>query len=142
MIIMAVDYGYSRTGIAVCDRMEMLASPRTVIHEKNFARCLEKVAEEVRTVDPGIVVVGLPKRTDGKEGETEVRAKEFAERLGEMTGKEIAMWDERFTTVSAHQILDTADVHGKKRRNTVDAVAAVLILEGYMAYRKNRGEKA
>ena len=78
-----------------------------------------------------------PPWTDGKQGETEVKAQEFAQKLGDMTGIEIALWDERFTTVSAHSILDTANVHGKKRKNVVDSVAAVLILEGYMNYRKN-----
>ena len=137
MVIMAVDFGYSRTGIAACDKLEMLASPVTVIFEKDFDKCLEKTAEQAAKLKPGSIVVGLPKRTDGKQGETEVKAQEFAQKLGEMTGIEIALWDERFTTVSAHSILDTANVHGKKRKNVVDSVAAVLILEGYMNYRKN-----
>lgn len=137
MVIMAVDFGYSRTGIAVCDKLEMLASPVTVIFEKEFDKTLEKTAEQAAKLKPGIIVVGLPKRTDGRPGETEEKAKEFAARLGELTGTEIVMWDERFTTVSAHSILDQTNVHGKKRKNVVDSVAAVLILEGYMNYRKN-----
>lgn len=137
MVIMAVDFGYSRTGIAACDKLEMLASPVTVIFEKDFDMCLKKTAEQAAKIKPGIIVVGLPKRTDGKTGETELKAKEFAEKLGELTGTEIALWDERFTTVSAHSILDETNVHGKKRKNVVDSVAAVLILEGYMNYRKN-----
>ena len=137
MVIMSVDYGYSRTGIAVCDRMEILASPVTVIHEKDMKRCLDKTVEEASRLSPEIIVVGLPLRTDGKAGETEQRAKEFAEKLRERVDTEVVLWDERLTTVMAHQILDTADVHGKKRKNTVDAVAAVLILESYLNYRRN-----
>ncbi|MBQ5312321.1 MAG: Holliday junction resolvase RuvX, partial [Oscillospiraceae bacterium] len=94
MVIMAVDFGYSRTGIAVCDKLEMLASPVTVIFEKEFDKTLEKTAEQAAKLKPGIIVVGLPKRTDGRPGETEEKAKEFAARLGELTGTEIVMWDE------------------------------------------------
>ncbi|MBQ7989462.1 MAG: Holliday junction resolvase RuvX [Oscillospiraceae bacterium] len=137
MKIMAVDFGYSRTGIAVCDKMEILASPVTVIHEKDMGRCAVRVAEEAAKLAPELVVVGLPRRTDGKEGETEKRASEFAEKLRSLISAEIVLWDERLTTVMAHQILDTADVHGKKRKNSVDAVAATLILESYLNYRRN-----
>ncbi len=137
MIIMSVDFGLSRTGIAVCDRSEIIASPVTVIPEKDFEKCALRTAEEAKRLKTELIVVGLPRRTDGKEGETEVKAKAFAQRLHELTGTEVVHWDERFTTVSAHHLLDEMNVHGKKRKNTVDALAAVMILEDYMRYRQN-----
>ncbi|MBQ4256180.1 MAG: Holliday junction resolvase RuvX [Oscillospiraceae bacterium] len=136
MIIMSVDLGLSRTGIAVCDKMEILASPVTVIHEKDLDVTLEKTASEAQRLNPDLIVVGLPRRTDDKQGDAELRAKDFGARLGERTGKEIVMWDERFTTVSAHNYLNENNVRGKKRKNVVDAVAAVIILENYLEHRR------
>ena len=81
------------------------------------------------------IVVGLPKNMDGSEGPRAQLCREFAEKLREATGLEIVMWDERRTTVEAHNILSQHNYHGKKRKNTVDAVAASLILEGYLAFR-------
>ena len=66
----------------------------------------------------------------------------FGQRLKEMTGIEVVMWDERCTTVSAHNYLNEVNVRGKKRKNVVDAVAAVIILESYMGFRKNTGSQA
>ena len=136
MIIMSVDLGLSRTGIAVCDKMEILASPVTVIHEKDLDVTLEKTAAEAERLKPDLIVVGLPRRTDDKQGDAELRAKDFGAKLGERTGKEIVMWDERFTTVSAHNYLNENNVRGKKRKNVVDAVAAVIILENYLEHRR------
>ena len=79
-------------------------------------------------------MVGLPKNMDGTEGARAELCREFARKLGAATGLEVAMWDERRTTVEAHNILSQHNYHGKKRKNTVDAVAASLILEGYLAY--------
>ena len=95
------------------------------------------VADIVRLAqdnDVGTIVVGLPKNMDGTEGSRAALCREFADVLREATGLEIAMWDERRTTVEAHNILSEHNYHGKKRKNTVDAVAASLILEGYLAY--------
>lgn len=83
----------------------------------------------------GCIVVGLPRNMDGTEGPRAALCREFAGMLAERTGLEIQMWDERRTTVEAHNILSQHNYHGKKRRNTVDAVAASLILEGYLAFR-------
>ena len=137
MVIMAVDYGKSRTGLAVCDSMEIIASPVGIIAEKDFDKCLEKVADEVKARKAELIVVGLPKRTDGKVGETEELATKFSERLGEMTGTETVLWNEVFTTVSAHQALNEMNVRGKKRKAVVDALAAVIILESYLNRRHN-----
>lgn len=137
MRLMAVDFGDSRTGLAVCDKSEFLASPLTVVHEYNFDRCLEKVAEYAVKEKAEEIVVGFPKNMNNTIGERAEKCKLFGDRLHEMTGIPVTMWDERCTTVSAHQYLNAVDVRGKKRKNVVDAVAAVIILESYMGYRKN-----
>ena len=140
MIIMSVDAGEARTGIAVCDKSEFLASPVCVIEEYNSARRLEKVAAKARELNAEIVVVGLPKNMNGSEGDRAQTCRAFAESLQEMLGEgvEVDLCDERSTTQLAHTYLNIADVKGRKRKKTVDAVAAVIILEDYLALRKNK----
>lgn len=135
MIIMSVDYGDSRTGLAACDKNEMLASPVGVIFEKYEPHLLEKINEKVREIRPEMIVVGLPRNMDGSYGERAQKCRAFAEKLHEISGIETAMQDERLTTVSAHRALNEVNVRGKKRRNIVDAVSAVMILEDFMAKR-------
>lgn len=142
MKIMGVDFGDSRTGIAMCDKSEFLASPLTVIFEKNFDRCLEKTAELAKSEKAELIVVGYPKNMNNTVGERAEKCALFGEKLKEMTGIEVVMWDERCTTVSAHNYLNEVNVRGKKRKNVVDAVAAVIILESYMGYRKNSGRQS
>ena len=142
MKIMGVDFGDSRTGIAMCDKSEFLASPLTVIFEKNFDRCLEKTAELAKSENAELIVVGYPKNMNNTVGERAEKCALFGEKLKEMTGTEVVMWDERCTTVSAHNYLNEVNVRGKKRKNVVDAVAAVIILESYMGYRKNSGRQS
>lgn len=132
MIIMSVDYGEVRTGIAVCDKMQILASPVCVINEKDREKLADKIkilAEE-RKVER--ICVGLPQNMDGSYGFRSDACREFAELLKEKTGLQVEFQNERLTTVSAHNILNSVDVRGKKRKAVVDAVSAVLILEDYM----------
>ena len=132
MVIISVDYGDVRTVVAVCDKLQLLASPVTVIKQKDPELlseeikkiCLEKKAEKI--------VLGLPKNMDGSEGFRAEACKEFAKLLSEKTGLSIDFQDERLTTVSAHNILNATDTRGKKRKAVVDAVSAVLILEDYL----------
>lgn len=140
MKIMAVDYGDARTGLALCDRGEMLASPLCVVFEKNPERILEKVAEQAKEQGAERLVVGLPRNMNGTLGPRAQLCQEFAEKLEERTGMQVVLWDERSTTVAATQILNTTDTRGKKRKNVIDAVAATLILEGYLAYRRQNPE--
>lgn len=140
MKIMAVDFGDSRTGIAVCDKSEMLASPLTVITEYNFERCAEKVAELAKSEQAELVVVGYPKNMNNTIGERAEKCQKFAELVSELSGIPTELWDERSTTVTAHNYLNETNVRGKKRKAVVDAVAATIILETYLAYRKNRSQ--
>jgi len=139
MIIMSVDFGDARTGIAVCDKGEMLASPVCVIEEYNSERRIKKICDKARELGAECIVVGLPKNMDGSEGARALSCRELAENLKkELTDIEIDLCDERATTMLAHTYLNIADVKGRKRKKTVDAVAAVIILEDYLAIRKNK----
>ena len=133
--IMGVDYGDARTGVAISDLLGSLVGSTAVIHSYNRDRTLEELHRLARENDVQEIVVGLPKNMDGSEGPRAALCREFAQQLAQITGKPVAMWDERRTTVEAHQILSGQNYHGKKRKNTVDAVAASLILEGYLAFR-------
>ena len=132
MIIMSVDYGDVRTGIAVCDKMQVLASPVCVITEKNRDVLVEKIAELAKERKVERICVGLPQNMDGSYGFRSEACRELGKMLEEKTGLTVAFQNERLTTVSAHNILNAVDVRGKKRKAVVDAVSAVLILEDYM----------
>lgn len=137
MKIMAVDYGDARTGLAACDRTEFLASPLGVIHEYNFDRTVQQVAYAVEEYEVGRVVVGHPKNMDGSEGDRAKKCELFAEKLRELVNVPVVLWDERRTTVTAHQYLNETNTRGKKRKDVVDEVAATIILESYLSWRKN-----
>jgi len=138
MKIMAVDYGDARTGLAVCDRTEFLASPIGTIEERNMQLLAMKVAHMAQQYEVGEIVVGLPLNMNGSFGPRAERCKQFADILNELTECPVNMWDERSTTVSAHNILNETNVRGKKRKAVVDTVAATIILEGYLEFRKNK----
>ena len=135
MVILAVDYGDARTGLAVCDKLEMLASPVGVIREAYAPRLIEKIKAMASPYQPERLVVGLPKNMDGTSGERAEKCRAFAAELEAALGVETVMWDERLTTVAAHRALSEVNVRGKKRKNVVDAVAAVMILEDYLRAR-------
>lgn len=141
MKIMAVDFGDARTGLAVCDRLEFMASPIGVINEKDFDACVMQVAHAVKEYDVKEVVVGHPINMDGSEGERAQKCAEFAKSLEEKIEIPVHLWDERQTTVSATNYLNITNTRGKKRKEIIDAVAATIILESYLAYRKNLKEK-
>jgi putative Holliday junction resolvase len=138
MIIMAVDFGDARTGLAICDQSEFLASPAGVIAEKNFACCMQKVAQEAQIRRAEMIVVGYPKNMNGTIGERAEKCQQFADGLKELVTCPVVLWDERCTTVSAHHYLNVTNTRGKKRKAVVDAVAATIILESYLGFRKNQ----
>ena len=138
---MAVDYGDARTGLAVCDAGELLASPLKVIHQKNFERTAKEAAAAAKEAGAQLLVVGNPRNMDGSQGERSRICTEFAALLEELTGLPAVLWDERGTTVSAHRALNVTNTRGKKRKAVVDEVAAVIILDSYLAYRRSCGEQ-
>ena len=132
MRIMAIDYGDARTGVAFSDLTGSIVGRTTVIHERNTERLLAALTALIEQEQPGLLVMGFPRNMDGSEGPRAALYRAFAARLEEAAGMPVTLWDERRTTVDAHRILSAQNYHGKKRRNTVDAVAAALILEGYL----------
>lgn len=135
MRIMGVDYGDARTGIAMSDLLCSIVGSTTVIHSRRDDKTIAEIKKLIDLNGVTEIVVGLPRNMNGTEGPRAEVCKAFAELLKEATGLPVAMWDERRTTVEAHNILSAHNYHGLKRKNTVDAVAASLILEGYLAFR-------
>lgn len=139
MRIMAVDYGDARTGVAISDALGILAGFTTVVH----GRKAESVAAEVGKIakEHGVeeLVLGFPRNMDGTEGKRADLYRTFADLLEGETGLKPVLWDERRTTVEAHAILHTGGKKMKDHRKNVDAVAASLILEGYLTFKQQRG---
>ncbi|MBP3653995.1 MAG: Holliday junction resolvase RuvX [Oscillospiraceae bacterium] len=132
MRIMAIDYGDQRIGIAVSDAMAILVGDAWTMKEWKMDRAVKKIAEEVKARGVGLLVLGLPKNMDGTEGERAAISREFAAKLTEATGLEVKFWDERRSSVEAHAILHANGRKEKDHRKNVDAVAASLMLEGYL----------
>ena len=137
MRVMAIDYGDARIGVALSDPSGLLTGFTTVIHSRNRETVLAQLAALCKERGADRLVMGFPRNMDGTEGPRAALYREFAASLEEATGMPVRLWDERRTTVEAHQILSSQNYHGKKRKNTVDAVAASLILEGYLGYLRN-----
>lgn len=132
MKIMSIDYGDVRTGIAMSDIREMLASPYTVINETYQPKLVDKLVEIINENKIGKIVIGLPRNMDGTYGYRCDECKSLGSAIAEKIDIEIAYEDERLTTVMAHNILSDNNVRGKKRKDTVDAVSAVMILQSYL----------
>ena len=135
MRIMAIDYGDARTGVAISDLLCSITGSTQVIHGRMQEKLIASLVQIVKENEIGEIVVGLPRNMDGSEGPRAEMCRQFTARVEEATGLPVKLWDERWTTVEAHRILNDHNYHGKKRKNTVDAVAASLILEGYLAFR-------
>ena len=132
--IMGIDYGDARTGVAISDLLCSIVGSTTVVPSRNTEKAIADIVRLAKENQVGRIVVGLPRNMDGTEGPRAALCREFAAKLQEATGLDVVMWDERRTTVEAHNILSQHNYHGKKRKDTVDAVAASLILEGYLNF--------
>jgi len=137
LIIMSVDYGDVRTGIAICDAFEMLASPVCVIKETYAPKLVNKIEELISQYKPELVVVGSPVNMDGTSGQRAEKCAELAQMIQEQTKSQTQLWDERMTTIEAHRALNVTNTRGKKRKAVVDEVAATIILQDYLDFRKN-----
>lgn len=134
MKVLAIDYGDARTGIAISDYTGLLVGTTDVIHSRKPDVTAREIARLAREHGAQRLVMGFPRNMDGTEGPRAALYRDFAAQVEAETGMPVVLWDERRTTVEAHQILSDCNYHGKKRKNTVDAVAASLILEGYLSY--------
>lgn len=139
MRILAIDYGDAHTGVALSDPTGFLAGSATTIHSRKPEVVLEELARMVTENGVGEVVMGFPRNMDGTDGARAQLYRDFADKVEEATGMKPIMWDERRTTVDAHRILFESGKNAKKRKKIVDAVAASLILEGYLDFRRMRG---
>lgn len=140
MKIMAVDYGDARTGLAVCDRTETLSSPVGVLKEKSMAKVAEGIVYASREFEAGMIVIGLPVNMDGSEGPRAAKSRKLGAIVAGIAGVPVEYWDERSTTKSAEGLLGEVGTFGKKRKEVLDAVAATIILDSYLAFRRTRAE--
>lgn len=140
MKILGIDYGDARTGLSISDNTMMLAGSPTVMHEWNYDTLIERLTafSQENLIDE--IVMGYPKNMDGTVGERARKCEKLAETLRTRTGVPVVLWDERRTTVAAHAILHASGKKMKKHRQTVDAVAATLILQGYLDFKRARRE--
>lgn len=136
MIIMAIDYGKVRTGLALCDKKEILSFPLGTIEEKNPDILCEKIAEKIKENKAELVVFGLPKNMDGSLGESAKNVQNLAENLRSKIDIKTDFWDERRTTITAHEYLNETNTRGRKRKSIIDAVSATIILENYLSFRR------
>ncbi|MCL1903405.1 MAG: Holliday junction resolvase RuvX [Oscillospiraceae bacterium] len=141
MRVLAVDYGTRRTGLAISDFTGTIASPLEVIHEKNFNTLVGKIVKVAVSNQAERIVVGNPINMNGTKGEKSEICERFTEKLRIASGLHVELWDERLTTVSATAIMNQNNRRGNKRRETIDSVAAAIILEGYLSFLKNGNSK-
>ena len=138
--IMAVDYGDAHTGVAISDPTGLLAGTTLTIHSRREEEVLARLKQLAEEYQVDEIVMGFPRNMDGTEGPRAELYRAFAQKLEEASGRRPVLWDERRTTIDAHRILFDAGKNAKKRKKTVDAVAASLILEGYLTFRRTRRE--
>lgn len=131
-MILGVDFGDSRTGYAVSDALGFAAHTFEVYSEKNMNKVARHTADIAEKLKAERIVLGFPKNMNGSVGDRGKKTKLFADILREMTGLEVILWDERLTTVSAHSLMNETNVRGKKRKESVDKIAAAFILQAYL----------
>lgn len=136
MRVMAVDYGDARTGVAISDPTGLLAGFTTVIQSHKSEFVAQEIAKLVQTRQVEELIMGFPRNMDGTEGPRAALYREFAAQLETVTGLPVTLWDERRTTIEAHAILHEGGKRMKQHKKNVDAVAAALILEGYLVRKR------
>lgn len=136
-IIMAVDFGDARTGLAVSDAAGMMAHGAGCIEKMGFRKTAEEVAKAARDREVSLIVVGNPINMNGTEGPRSRKCRDFAAMVEELSGIPAVMQDERLTTVSAHRFLTDSGVSGRHHKEHVDELSATLILESYLNRQKN-----
>ena len=141
MRIMAIDYGDARTGVALSDATGFLAGRTFLIKSRKEDVVLEELTTLARRQGAQELVMGYPRNMDGTLGPRAEKYAAFAQRLKEATGLPVQLWDERRTTVDAHRILGDHGIRAKNRKDKVDAVAAALILEGYLDWKRLQAQR-
>ena len=139
MRIMAIDYGHAHTGVAISHLTGLLAGYTTTIHSRRQEEVLDRLGSLIEEYGVEELVLGYPKNMDGTLGPRAEKAQALEQALQERFSLPVVLWDERRTTIDAHNILQSAGKNAKKRKAVVDSVAAALILEGYLTFRRSRG---
>ena len=139
MRIMAIDYGDARTGVAVSDLTGMLAGFTTVIQSRKSEFVAAEVARLAKEHGVEELVMGFPRNMDGTEGPRADLYRVFAKQVERAAEMPVVLWDERRTTIEAHAILHESGKKMKAHKKNVDAVAATLILEGYLTRKRLQG---
>lgn len=130
--ILGIDLGDVRTGLAVSDEAQFLANGIGTVRAKNRAALLDLIAETASEYQVCKIVMGYPINMNGTLGERSARVRAFADLLTQKTGLDVTLFDERCSTMAAHQILNFTDTYGKKRKETVDTLSAQIILQDYL----------
>ena len=137
---LGIDHGERRVGLALSDEDGFIAHPRDTWHRKDPKQLLDRLVAFVEEEEVGEIVVGLPLHLDGREGASARRARRFAQLLGERTGLEVVLWDERLSTAAAQRSLSEAGVSAKEQKELVDRVAAAILLQSYLDSRREVSE--
>jgi putative Holliday junction resolvase len=137
--ILAVDYGEKRIGLAVSDELGITASPLMTLARRSDDETVRQIAKLVSKLRVTQIVVGLPRRTDAQEGEMERKVKAFAEKLRQAVSVPVVLFDERFTTRIAEQVLLEADLSRRKRKQVRDRLAAVILLQSFLEAQRMSG---
>lgn len=141
MKILCVDYGDSRTGLAISDEGEILASPLETVYMHDLDRCVQMVAESAVKNKAGMVVVGDPINMNNTRGERSEKCRLFADKLRGLLDIPVKMWDERSSTVTAINYMNDINKRGKKRKAVLDQAAAAVILDSFLEYRRQHPEE-
>ena len=139
--ILAIDHGEARTGLAICDPGELLATPLTTIQQWDPQKLAAQIAQTAKSQGAQHIVLGLPLNMDGSEGPRAQACRTFAALLEQETSLPVTLWDERSTTITAARYLNATDTRGKKRKAALDPLSAAIILESYLTWRKNHPEE-
>ena len=138
MRIVCLDYGTKRIGVAVSDELGLTAQPWTVLNRRSHAQDMEAISEVLRLTGASCVVVGLPRNMNGSYGDAAEKVRKFAQAIERATGVTTVLYDERMSTAIAERMLIGADVSRKRRRRSIDMLAAQVILQDYLDLRGKR----
>ncbi len=136
-MVLGIDFGDSRTGFAISDSLEMIASTVETFKEKNMQKVVLRAVELLKELHADKIVLGFPKNMNGTVGDRGKKSQKFAKELRALTDVPVILWDERLTTVSAHNLMNETNVRGQKRKDSVDKIAAAFILQSYLDSQKN-----
>ncbi|MBQ2890467.1 MAG: Holliday junction resolvase RuvX [Clostridia bacterium] len=136
-MVLGIDFGDSRTGFAISDSLEIMASTVETFKEKNMKKVVLRAIELLEELHADKIVLGFPKNMNGTVGDRGKKSQRFAKELRALTDVPVILWDERLTTVSAHNLMNETNVRGQKRKDSVDKIAAAFILQSYLDSQRN-----